>query len=123
MKAIKFLFLLFILLLPFGPGAAAVNDSELTSPLRIAGSETLFESNRLAGILPENLIEYTVSEISPEEARVSKGPSNYFFKKNSDILYHSEFESLTGLLSDKFKNLIIPSLDTSTLIFPFHSFL
>jgi hypothetical protein len=122
MKAIKLLFLLFVLLLPFGSGATAFNDIELPSHA-VVGSETLFESHRLAGIVPENLIEYTVTEISPEEVSVSKGPGNYFFKKNSDILYHSEFESLTGLLSDKFKNLIIPSLDTFTLIFPFHSFL
>lgn len=123
MKAIKFLFLLFGLLLPFGSGAADFNNVEILAEYHLVRSEVIPQDHKLDGIVPENLTEYTVSEIYPEEASVSKGPGNYFFKKNSDVLYHSEFESLTGLLSDKFRNLIIPSLDTYTLIYPFHSFL
>jgi hypothetical protein len=122
-KAVKYLVFLFLLLLPFGSGVTAHGYDAPNYGFQLESGEIFIQSHRTSGVLPENPIDYTISESAPEVVTADNNAYLYYKNLKTRNLYLTELASRNKLHSGLFKEIIIPSLDISTLIYPFHSFL
>jgi hypothetical protein len=118
---VSFIFLSF-LLLPIGTRASHHELIQSQSDLAVSAHVSQLVIYHAEGIVYENLIEYLVAENSVDFSNSSKTPNQYFKNKNSSFLYLTEFECKSQLQLYNFNVPIIPSLDISTLMYPFHSF-
>ena len=104
-----------ILLLKVCSFAYAIPDSKIQPQFKVSFKEV---THNYTGELPSAFIESETGIVMVSFSDFKKTKTHHFF--NTDPLFEQNLK--TRKLYNNFVHFVIPSLETTTLIFPFHSF-